>query len=148
MHSSPLSGQTSISVESSSIFKNLWVNAEGCPDGTIPIRKYTKKQFIRAHKLFQKLYPFDDPVVGRFRASVHTQNGPHTFYGTSASLSVYNYDVADSQYTAGYIMLRAADDQFQFGWMVRPRLWYICLSVMSLLVFVCELILLSNMRGE
>uniref|UniRef100_A0A7N0TPM9 Neprosin PEP catalytic domain-containing protein n=1 Tax=Kalanchoe fedtschenkoi TaxID=63787 RepID=A0A7N0TPM9_KALFE len=52
--------------QESSWISELWANGKGCPDGTVPIRKYTRKEFIHVHKLFQKLYPSDAPVPGRF----------------------------------------------------------------------------------
>uniref|UniRef100_A0A7N0TQL3 Neprosin PEP catalytic domain-containing protein n=1 Tax=Kalanchoe fedtschenkoi TaxID=63787 RepID=A0A7N0TQL3_KALFE len=109
--------------QQSSWISELWANGKGCPDGTVPIRKYTRKEFIRVHKLFQKLYPSDAPVPGRFRATVHTKDGPHTFYGGSAALSVYNFAVGEGQYSASYLTLRAAQDQLQYGWWINPSMY-------------------------
>uniref|UniRef100_A0A7N0VHZ0 Neprosin PEP catalytic domain-containing protein n=1 Tax=Kalanchoe fedtschenkoi TaxID=63787 RepID=A0A7N0VHZ0_KALFE len=101
----------------------LWANGEGCPIGTVPIRKYTKSEFISTLNLFRKLYPTDEPVRGRFRSCVHTLNGEHTFHGGSAAFSIYNFPVGAEQYSASYQIIRKAEDQLQFGWTINPIMY-------------------------
>ncbi|KAL9664895.1 hypothetical protein QQ045_020304 [Rhodiola kirilowii] len=113
----------------SMLLESLWANGEGCPPGTVPIRKYTKSECIRS-KLFQQqmsVSPMDDAYPpGNFvmGSVVHTRIGTNDrYHGTSGRRSVYNLPVKDIQYTSGYLAVRARDDSFQVGWMVNPYLF-------------------------
>ncbi|CAM8879897.1 unnamed protein product [Rhodiola kirilowii] len=89
--------------------------------GTVPIRKYTKSEFIRS-KLFQQqisVSPMDDAYP------------PGNF---------------DIQYAAGYLAVRARDDSFQVGWMIGVSQ---CFNTMCPgLVITSRAIALGSQRGS
>ncbi|CAM8876850.1 unnamed protein product [Rhodiola kirilowii] len=105
----------------SMLLESLWANGEGCPPGTVLIRKYTKSEFIRS-KLFQQqisVSPMDDAYP------------PGNF---------------DIQYAAGYLAVRARDDSFQVGWMIGVSQ---CFNTMCPgLVITSRAIALGSQRGS
>ncbi|KAG6499806.1 hypothetical protein ZIOFF_039598 [Zingiber officinale] len=82
-----------------------------CPRGTVPIRRTTKEDLIKAKQIQQsQLINLQDTTVPTkaFTAGVRfsTQNGPAKFYGISADLDVqYLSGILDDQTSATHIIV-------------------------------------------
>ncbi|XP_062086561.1 uncharacterized protein LOC133792670 [Humulus lupulus] len=102
---------------------------KSCPIGTVPIRRHTKEELVRA-KLFTKTYssrisPLAPEAEGFHHAIVRTKSNPNKKYnGASTSASFYTLDnVTGSQYTSGQMTIQNGDDSIRVGWTVNPTLY-------------------------
>ncbi|XP_062086565.1 protein neprosin-like [Humulus lupulus] len=102
---------------------------KSCPIGTVPIRRHTKEELVRA-KLFTKTYssrisPLAPEAEGFHHAIVRTKSNPNKKYnGASTSASIYTLDnVTGSQYTSGQMTTQNGDDSIRVGWTVNPTLY-------------------------
>ncbi|XP_042519342.1 uncharacterized protein LOC122093143 [Macadamia integrifolia] len=105
---------------------------EGCPLGTVPIRKITKKDLIRAKSVSQKYAEFN----GRKEkgkccefAGFRTIKTPGRLYhGSGANFNLYNPSVQPGEFSSALISIESGppDEQknyIQFGWTVNPILY-------------------------
>ncbi|MCL7046749.1 hypothetical protein MKW94_016808 [Papaver nudicaule] len=99
---------------------------QGCPKGTVPIRRTTKEDLIRAKYLSSSS---NDAGVS-YRAGIKIQiPDPNTrFYGAKGTTNLWNPKVNDEQWSGAEMDLRASNNtevvnQIRFGWMVNPRLY-------------------------
>ncbi|XP_060974393.1 protein neprosin-like [Cannabis sativa] len=107
---------------------NNMFNNETCPSGTVPIRRYTKEDLIRA-KLFTKSYSARIRSINLENASFHhaivrTKFDPSKKYnGGWTNASFYTLDVIGLQYTSGRMKLQNGVDSIQAGWTINPTLY-------------------------
>ncbi|KAL6323121.1 hypothetical protein AAG906_027390 [Vitis piasezkii] len=110
---------------------------EGCPLGTVPIRRIPKEDKRRA-KAFLKTYseqlakdsmqPLEEPGA-YFKAEVHTQRKRTSkYYGAQAFLNVYNPKLTtDQQFSRIMMKLRYGPEDsstsLEVGWAVFPALY-------------------------
>ncbi|PON75267.1 hypothetical protein TorRG33x02_245570 [Trema orientale] len=93
----------------------------GCPIGTVPIRRTTKEDLIRA-KLFTQTYasrisPLTVEKPGLHHAVVRTKSNPSKKYnGGGAIVSIFSLPVTSSQYSSGQMTIRNGLDSIQVGW--------------------------------
>ncbi|KAG5612272.1 hypothetical protein H5410_023553 [Solanum commersonii] len=109
--------------------EEYWLNKEGCPVETVPIRKMTKKQLQRDLDASMSLgnqyfgYNWIDFAGIRIQATPPIER----FYGVSAFLSIYNPQVeGNGPYSAATIFISNGKGQnveeIQVGWIVHPSL--------------------------
>ncbi|RVW29257.1 hypothetical protein CK203_109743 [Vitis vinifera] len=105
---------------------------DGCPPGTVPIRRTTKGDLIRAKSSFTK-HHFNDLAVdaggdGYEYAGIVTKTGSgKVYHGAAARLGVYNPRAENEQLSAAVIMVLAGPlgkrGGIRTGWMVNPLLY-------------------------
>ncbi|KAJ9703993.1 hypothetical protein PVL29_005325 [Vitis rotundifolia] len=105
---------------------------DGCPLGTVPIRRTTKGDLIRAKSSFTK-HHFNEIAVdagggGYEYAGIATKTGSGKVYrGAGARLDVYNPRAENEQISAAIIMVLAGPPGkrggIRTGWMVNPLLY-------------------------
>ncbi|POO01261.1 hypothetical protein TorRG33x02_030150 [Trema orientale] len=105
----------------------IGLQGEGCPIGTVPIRRSTKKDLIRA-KLFTDTYASKfsslDGSDSLHRAVVQTKPIPDKKYnGGGSTFSVYRPRVSTSQYSSAQMTIKNGLDSIQVGWTVNPNLY-------------------------
>ncbi|KAL6346072.1 hypothetical protein AAG906_025352 [Vitis piasezkii] len=105
---------------------------DGCPVGTVPIRRTTKGDLIRAKSSFTK-HHFNDLAVdaggGSYEyAGIVTKTGlGKAYHGAGARLDIYNPRAENEQLSAAIIMVLAGPlgkrGGIRTGWMVNPLLY-------------------------
>uniref|UniRef100_A0A803PXP4 Neprosin PEP catalytic domain-containing protein n=1 Tax=Cannabis sativa TaxID=3483 RepID=A0A803PXP4_CANSA len=93
-----------------------------CPSGTVPIRRMTKEDLIKA-KLFTKAHSsrissLTSKNAGVHQSIVHTKPDPKKKYnggGTTASFFTLD-NVSGSQYSKGQMKIQNGNDFIQVGW--------------------------------
>ncbi|RVW78112.1 hypothetical protein CK203_049749 [Vitis vinifera] len=105
---------------------------DGCPLGTVPIRRTTKGDLIRAKSSFTK-HHFNDLAVdaggGSYEyAGIVTKTGlGKAYHGAGARLDIYNPRAENEQLSAAIIMVLAGPlgkrGGIRTGWMVNPELY-------------------------
>ncbi|XP_038687459.1 uncharacterized protein LOC119986836 [Tripterygium wilfordii] len=109
--------------------KSLWVNGEGCPVGTVPIKKTTKEDLINAKlasKIYDKQYnPLTQQEPGTHYAILHTNYGTgRKFNGGGMETATYNpRPVTGSQYSSSQVKIVNGRDSIEVGWTVNPTLY-------------------------
>ncbi|XP_021753784.1 uncharacterized protein LOC110719190 [Chenopodium quinoa] len=100
------------------VLTNMKSRGEGCPTGTIPIKRVSKDDFIKI-KRFTEDYNSrikSNSLENHF-AVVQTPNpNPKYYYGAKVILSVHNFNVSASQYSSAGMTLTNGDDTIKFGW--------------------------------
>ncbi|XP_075641964.1 protein neprosin-like [Castanea sativa] len=115
--------------KSSSLFNpsNFWLNGKGCPDGMVPIKRYTEDDLKRAklateiHNSKYKPLTVDRP--GTHYAIVRTKNTNIVYHGGSAIISIYNPKVEGTQYSSARIKVINGPESIEVGWTVNPTLY-------------------------
>ncbi|TMW95781.1 hypothetical protein EJD97_008356 [Solanum chilense] len=128
----------------SATLQQMELSDEGCPVGTVPLRRYTKEDVIR-----QKLLPppegtvrvvdpplanrdnFNDsksrrikPLKGYKLAIVSTEDNPNNkFGGASMIAAIYNPRSTGQQHSACRLKLIKGKNIIQTGWRVDPTLY-------------------------
>ncbi|CAK7355288.1 unnamed protein product [Dovyalis caffra] len=108
--------------------RNIWLNKKGCPIGTVPIRKTTKDDLIRA-KLAAEIYsskfnPQSGETPGLHLAILRTQPDPiKKYYGGGMSPAIYNPPVQNSQSSYARMKIKNGADYIEAGWMVNPTIY-------------------------
>ncbi|KAI3874132.1 hypothetical protein MKX03_001780 [Papaver bracteatum] len=103
---------------------------DGCPRGTVPIRRTTKEDLIRAKSLSMMSSPLSSsnarPGV-EYRAGVSYLKMGETFYGARGIVSVWNPKVNQDQFSSAEISLKSGPQEktsaIKFGWTVNPQLY-------------------------
>ncbi|CBI34704.3 unnamed protein product, partial [Vitis vinifera] len=98
----------------------------GCPMGTVPIRRTTKDDLIRA-KLYSEMHaskinPLTDDQPGKHFAVAQTI-ADIDYDGVGAILSVWNLPVQAPQYTSGRVKIKNGAESLEAGWTVNPGLY-------------------------
>ncbi|KAI3938888.1 hypothetical protein MKW92_012511 [Papaver armeniacum] len=106
--------------------KTLPVGIIGCPKGTVPIRRTTKEDLIRA----KSLSPLSSSGTHgdiQYRAGVSLARIGQNFYGGSGIVNIWNPKVEKDQFSSAEIALTSGPDEqvngIKFGWMVNPQLY-------------------------
>ncbi|KAM7519536.1 hypothetical protein LguiB_018498 [Lonicera macranthoides] len=104
--------RTSHSGKSSTLdLKKIWLSGDGCPTGSIPLRRYSKSSKLVT-------------PPGRLEFAGMTTTVQKEYDGASAVIDVYKPSVSDSnQFSAAGIIVLKGDDQIQAGWIVNPGLY-------------------------
>ncbi|KAI3883549.1 hypothetical protein MKW92_044356 [Papaver armeniacum] len=107
----------------------LLVGIEGCPKGTVPIRRTTREDLIRAKSLSS---PFSSSEANggiQYRAGFTLPKGGQKFHGGSGIVNVWSPEpkVDADQFSSAEIALKAGPygqvNAIKFGWMVNPQLY-------------------------
>ncbi|WJZ82237.1 hypothetical protein VitviT2T_002011 [Vitis vinifera] len=109
-------------------YKHVKIGLEGggCPMGTVPIRRTTKDDLIRA-KLYSEMHaskinPLTDEEPGKHFAVARTFENID-YDGVGAMLSVWNLPVQAPQYTLGRVKIKNGAESLEAGWTVNPVLY-------------------------
>ncbi|WCJ22513.1 hypothetical protein M5689_004599 [Euphorbia peplus] len=110
--------------------ENFWVNGRGCPVGTVPIKKITKDDLLKA-KLAAELYasnlnPQTTERPGVHFAVLHTPRlGTKVkYYGGGMRNQLCNPKLNhDSQYSSGQLKLQNGHESIIDGWTVHPKIY-------------------------
>ncbi|XP_050226240.1 uncharacterized protein LOC130014446 [Mercurialis annua] len=108
--------------------KSMWLNGEGCPNGTVPIREVANNKFIN-NKFPNsgvsdiKVGFQDRPNPGAHYAIIRTKEPGRRYYGAGMGVSLYNPQVEGSQYSAARLKLANGPDSIEVGWMVNLNLY-------------------------
>ncbi|XP_034707310.1 uncharacterized protein LOC117930740 [Vitis riparia] len=94
--------------------------------GTVPIRRTTKDDLIRA-KLYSEMHaskinPLTDEEPGKHFAVAQTI-ADIDYDGVGAMLSVWNLPVQAPQYTSGRVKIKNGAESLEAGWTVNPGLY-------------------------
>ncbi|XP_024017028.1 uncharacterized protein LOC21405166 [Morus notabilis] len=106
----------------------IGLKGEGCPIGTVPIRRTTKEDLIRA-KLFAETYasrfnPLTNEWPGLHKAIIQTKYDPVKRYnGGGGMFSVYQPSVSGSQFSSAQMTIQSGSDSIKVGWTVNPSLY-------------------------
>ncbi|XP_072993780.1 protein neprosin-like [Typha latifolia] len=112
--------------------RQVWNDAGSCPDGTVPIRRITVGDVLRAKSLSQfgkKKRNYISrtatvPTAGPEYAVAYPQNIQSSIYGTSATLNVWDsYVESDDELSLSKLLLSSNLDIIEAGWQVYPRLY-------------------------
>ncbi|KAF4379823.1 hypothetical protein F8388_023840 [Cannabis sativa] len=100
-----------------------------CPTGTVPIRRMTKEDLIKAKLLTKahssRISSLTSKNAGVHQSIVHTKPDPKKKYnggGTTASFFTLD-NVSGSQYSKGQMKIQNGNDFIQVGWTVNPTLY-------------------------
>ncbi|KAJ4836359.1 hypothetical protein Tsubulata_025915 [Turnera subulata] len=133
----PLLKNHTIQLQPSSIPKGLFtteVRARGaskrtgvdCPMGTVPIRRTTKEDLLKAKALSTSFTMAQASPSGshHLATSGTAASPPQGFYGVTAIISVYNVTVSENQSSGAGIWLQSLVngqlDGIHYGWQVNP----------------------------
>ncbi|XP_023639439.1 uncharacterized protein LOC17890356 isoform X2 [Capsella rubella] len=110
----------------------LWENGIGCPVGTVPIRRVTKKELLRLNLFSTKYKPqgswnfhynLDNGQQHHFAVS-RTKGGKNKNYnGATMKISLNDPKVKLPQFSSARMHLQIGDDFIQAGWIVNPKLY-------------------------
>ncbi|KAF8379314.1 hypothetical protein HHK36_028747 [Tetracentron sinense] len=107
---------------------NIGLKGGGCPSGTVPIRRTTKDDLIRA-KSFSEKYVGNMGILTKERPGHHydylgsNEGKSNKFYGVGGVLSVYNPSVLGFQLSSAHVRIRTEFESIRVGWMVNPTLY-------------------------
>ncbi|OVA04102.1 protein of unknown function DUF239 [Macleaya cordata] len=111
---------------------NIRIDGIECPEGTVPIRRTTKEDLIRA-KSFSKTTNssnFDNPSERAISAVIILENEDQgiKYFGASAEMYTYNPSVGEDQFSAAQFWIESGPTIFplnsiQAGWIVTPQLY-------------------------
>ncbi|MCL7046750.1 hypothetical protein MKW94_016809 [Papaver nudicaule] len=97
----------------------LMSQIEGCPKGTVPIRRTTKEDLIRA-KYFSS---FSNAPGDEYKAGISLQTSNDSFFGASGVANVWNPNVNPDQFSGAEIAVTSGLNEIRFGWTVNPELY-------------------------
>ncbi|XP_075101978.1 protein neprosin-like [Nicotiana tabacum] len=101
----------------------IWSKADGCPFGTVPIKRITKEDLVRRSNIPPSedvTYDIELPSL----AIVQIQKNPNNkFAGAGMSTSLYNPHVEGQQHSACRLKIQKGSDIIQVGWRVDPTLY-------------------------
>ncbi|RZC90797.1 hypothetical protein C5167_028629 [Papaver somniferum] len=99
---------------------------DGCPKGTVPIRRTTKEDLIRA-KSFSASTTSSHAPGEEHRAGITLQVVGETFNGASGTLNAWNPTVNPDQFSSAELALKGGPQEqtsaVKFGWIVSPELY-------------------------
>ncbi|MCL7046509.1 hypothetical protein MKW94_027408 [Papaver nudicaule] len=99
---------------------------DGCPKGTVPIRRTTKDDLIRAKSL-SLLSSSEAHGDIQYRAGYQLSLEGQKLYGASGIVNVWNPNVENDQFSSAEITLKSGPAEqvngMKFGWMVNPQLY-------------------------
>ncbi|XP_043717044.1 uncharacterized protein LOC122665053 [Telopea speciosissima] len=117
---------------SSSGAKELHIKLKGkkCPMGTVPIRRTSKEDLIRAKSISRKFptsFGLPTPSFARqYRVSIKIDHD-RPLHGVSANINVYNPPVKGGQFSSAQLWVQNGPydyiNNIQAGWMVNPYLY-------------------------
>ncbi|XP_075107076.1 protein neprosin-like [Nicotiana tabacum] len=101
----------------------IWLNDEGCPVGTVPIKRNDKDDLIR-----QRHIPPPEDITFDVQLAIvaiaRTQNNPNNkFGGATMAASLWNPHVEGQQHSACRLKIQKGSDIVQVGWRVDPTLY-------------------------
>ncbi|KAL3564797.1 hypothetical protein D5086_032843 [Populus alba] len=103
---------------------------EGCPAGSVPLRRATKEDLRRAKFSFKRLSSFEPINPGQgydFAGIVTTPPANVLFKGIAARISVYQPPVSSQQSSTALIQLQTQTEtkvgSIQVGWTIDPELY-------------------------
>ncbi|MCL7047511.1 hypothetical protein MKW94_023826 [Papaver nudicaule] len=115
------------SLPSKSKTTTLFRGIDGCPEGTVPIRRTTKEDLIRARTLSSPLSSWDAHGDIQYRAGYTLAVPGQQFYGGSGTVNIWNPQVEADQFSSAEIALKGGPNEqvngIKFGWMVNPQLY-------------------------
>ncbi|XP_072993779.1 protein neprosin-like [Typha latifolia] len=118
--------------------RQVWNDAGSCPDGTVPIRRTTIEDVLRAGSLSQfgkkKLNYISrtvtGPTTGHEYAIAHPTQPQSSIYGTMATFNVWDpYIEVDNEFSLSQLWITAGSYQdmdlntIEAGWQVYPMLY-------------------------
>ncbi|WCJ26219.1 hypothetical protein M5689_008054 [Euphorbia peplus] len=110
--------------------ENIWINGEGCPNGTVPIRQITKDDIISAKQAAEiyasNLNPQTAERPGVHFAVLHTPRlGTEVkYYGAGMNNELCNPKLNHvSQYSSSQVKLQNGHESIIFGWTVHPKVY-------------------------
>ncbi|XP_070025418.1 protein neprosin-like [Nicotiana sylvestris] len=118
----------------------IWLNGEGCPVGTVPIKRISKEDLIRQRHIpppedvtfdVQLAVANNSEPKRKFKSSqgykvaiARTQNDPNNkFAGATMATSLWNPHVEGQQHSASRLKIQKGSDVVQVGWRVDPTLY-------------------------
>ncbi|WCJ26225.1 hypothetical protein M5689_008058 [Euphorbia peplus] len=109
----------------------LWANGKSCPTGSVPIRRITKDDLMKA-KTAGELYASKLNIQnaerpGFYFGVVHTQHDQPNklkYYGAGMISSLYNPKLnATSQYSSSQLKIQNGQENIIVGWTVHPGVY-------------------------
>ncbi|XP_043700403.1 probable (S)-N-methylcoclaurine 3'-hydroxylase isozyme 2 [Telopea speciosissima] len=105
---------------------DLGLEGGGCPSETVPIRRTSKEDLIRA-KAFAKSHSRKIQVTGKKFAGYQTKAEGKKYRGGASFLSLYNPSVSPKQYSEALMWVEGGRSEqlnhVQVGWTVNPMLY-------------------------
>ncbi|XP_019246686.1 PREDICTED: uncharacterized protein LOC109226360 [Nicotiana attenuata] len=117
------------------ISSKIWSENEGCPSGTVPVKRVTKDDLIRQRRIpppedltleshLEDTNHILEETGGYKRAIVHTPSDPNNkFAGAAMVASIWNPSVEGQQSSACRLKIQKGQDSMQVGWRVDPTLY-------------------------
>ncbi|WMV26456.1 hypothetical protein MTR67_019841 [Solanum verrucosum] len=111
--------------------EEFWLNKEGCPIGTVPIRRLTQEQLenTKDASLSMANESLAEDIIDFAGISINASPEIKKFTSVSTSVTLYNPQVNGlGQYSSATIFHQSADnatnfEQIQAGWIVHPKLY-------------------------
>ncbi|XP_060211058.1 protein neprosin-like isoform X2 [Lycium barbarum] len=102
---------------------NIWLKENGCPFGTVPIKRVTKDDLIRQrHIPPPEGFAFESTLSNL--ATVQIPYDPNNkFAGAGMSATLWNPHIESQQHTACRLKIQKGSDILQAGWRVDPTLY-------------------------
>ncbi|XP_058725816.1 protein neprosin-like [Vicia villosa] len=114
-------------IENTSDHFQLWsLSGESCPEGSIPIRRITEEDMLRAYSIKGFGRKFDDPYLHEY-AVVTKKNDK--FYGAEGAINVWTpYIETPNEFSLAQMWLIAGSygkdlNTIEIGWQVYPHLY-------------------------
>ncbi|XVF10577.1 hypothetical protein REPUB_Repub07fG0194600 [Reevesia pubescens] len=96
-----------------------------CPSGTVPIKRTSKEDLIRAKMFMKSIQPTTAASPGYHNALRLLQTGEN-FTGAGAMFNTQNPSVSSTQFSEAFVRVQSGSqnqiDNIQIGWMVNPAL--------------------------
>ncbi|RZC68165.1 hypothetical protein C5167_031420 [Papaver somniferum] len=103
--------------------ETLMSRIEGCPKGTVPIRRTTKEDLMRAKYLSSTSNAPGD----EYRAGSTLQTSDQKIFGATGVVNVWHPKVNPDQFSGAEIAIKAGPEgqtnEIRFGWTVNPQLY-------------------------
>ncbi|KAJ8449293.1 hypothetical protein Cgig2_002425 [Carnegiea gigantea] len=107
------------SEEDKILLNSIKLNDGGCPTGTVPIRRYSKDDYI---KIMQFTKEYASKAKPNANQQVCFDSNKSKSRNKGGRLSVCNLRVEPDQFTSGEFILQNGDDRLQVGYTVNPKL--------------------------
>ncbi|CAL1363474.1 unnamed protein product [Linum trigynum] len=102
---------------------DIWINGKGCPTNTVPIKRITKEDLIRANSASELAYTNSDNLNPGVEVAVLRTTKNKKYYGGGMIGAVYHPAVQSSQYSSSRFKCENYPDSIAVGWTVNPSLY-------------------------
>ncbi|CAI0557853.1 unnamed protein product [Linum tenue] len=102
---------------------DIWSNGKGCPSNTVPIRRITKQDLIKANRAAELRYNISLDLNPGVEVAMLRTTQQNKYYGGGMDVAVYHPAVQSTQYSSSHVKVENGPDSISVGWTVNPSLY-------------------------